>query len=542
MGSSVNAERMERNAINMKRFQKGVSFLLCACMLLGVSAFAEGTAAQPENTQAIEVTEAVASTAAELQDDTLLATVNGEEIKWSDIKAEYDEVVGEMGGYYDLTDLAIATQFRAIALQSWIIKAVLPMQQLKPLGLEPTAEETASLTTEAENIWKEAQDRYISENAELTETSTEEEKAKAQADADAYFLEMGYTRDSYIAKYVLVNTVGRVSTFVTQDITVTDADVEAEYQAKVTADKERFENDFAAFMEYNNSVDQMDQIAMMYGQPNTMEHSWYKPAGFRAVKHILLPVDEALMGRYNDLQSRLEEQMNAEAVAAEETPTEEAAATDAEATAAPDATPDPTEEPVTQADVDAAKADILASLADKIDEINQKIADGVPFEELITAYGVTADGQPSDPGMTVEPYKTSGYEVAAESKNYVGPFVEAAFSINNIGDVSAPYLTSYGVHIVKYIGDVAAGPVVMTADQRQARREALELEKKEDAYYAKVEEWQKAAKIEYTGVIPSMEELEKLAEEAAAEEAAAEVTAVPEEAVPESEPTAAPAQ
>ena len=39
-------------------------------------------------------------------------------------------------------------------------------------------------------------------------------------------------------------------------------------------------------------------------------------------------------------------------------------------------------------------------------------------------------------------------------------------SIDNVGGVSAPYLSSYGVHIVKYIGDVEGGPIPMTDEQR----------------------------------------------------------------------------
>ena len=71
------------------------------------------------------------------------------------------------------------------------------------------------------------------------------------------------------------------------------------------------------------------------------------------MKHILLPVDDELMKNYQDLQARLEEQVEA----AEDT--EDTVA--AEETAAADATAEPTAEPVTQEQVDEAKAAILAS-------------------------------------------------------------------------------------------------------------------------------------------------------------------------------------
>ena len=150
--------------------------------------------------------------------------------------------------------------------------------------------------------------------------------------------------------------------------------------------------------------------AALYGTSSNLDHAWYKPDGFRAVKHILLPVDSELMTTYTDLQARWEEQQEA-AQAAEESADEAAdttdTAADAEATAEPTATP----EPVTEEQVNEAKAAIFNSLADTIDEINQKIADGADFDELIATYGVNEDGTASDPGMTTEPYMTSGYEV-----------------------------------------------------------------------------------------------------------------------------------
>lgn len=46
---------------------------------------------------------------------------------------------------------------------------------------------------------------------------------------------------------------------------------------------------------------------------------------------------------------------------------------------------------MTEEQVNEAKAAIFNSLADTIDEINQKIADGTDFDELIATYGVNED-------------------------------------------------------------------------------------------------------------------------------------------------------
>ena len=307
----------------------------------------------------------------------------------------------------------------------------------------------------------------------------------------------------------------------TQDATVTDQEVEDMYQSLVAADKELYENDIAAYVEYNSYVDQMAMYAALYGTSSDLDYAWYKPEGFRAVKHILLPVDEELMSTYTDLQARWEEQQQA-AQAGEES-AEETTGTDE--TAEPTATP----EPVTEEQVNQAKAAIFNSLADTIDEINEKIAEGVDFDELIATYGVNEDGTASDPGMTTEPYKTSGYEVSSASTNYVPEFVEAAMSIDSVGGVSAPYLSSYGVHIVKYIGDVAGGPVAMTDEQREAKRQSLLTAKQSELYTSTLENWLAEAAITYSGVTPSISELE--AEQSTASEPVenVEATAVPAE-------------
>ena len=293
------------------------------------------------------------------------------------------------------------------------------------------------------------------------------------------------------------------------------------YQSLVAADKELYENDIAAYVEYNSYVDQMAMYAALYGTSSDLDYAWYKPEGFRAVKHILLPVDEELMSTYTDLQARWEEQQQA-AQAGEES-AEETTGTDE--TAEPTATP----EPVTEEQVNQAKAAIFNSLADTIDEINEKIAEGVDFDELIATYGVNEDGTASDPGMTTEPYKTSGYEVSSASTNYVPEFVEAAMSIDSVGGVSAPYLSSYGVHIVKYIGDVAGGPVAMTDEQREAKRQSLLTAKQSELYTSTLENWLAEAAITYSGVTPSISELE--AEQSTASEPVenAEATAAPAE-------------
>lgn len=475
--------------------KKILSLLLCLCLLFSAAALAEDTAA------------------AELQDTDVLATVNGTELTWADVAPVYDSLVSSYGNYYDLTDSANVELFRAVAMQNKINEVIM-QAKIAELGIALTDEEAAAAEEDAQSDWDNAISSYISQqHSDLTDESSQEDKDAANAEAVQYFNDLGYSPESLKENYKQYALYDKLEATIVQDVTVTDEEVEALYQELVESDRTLYENDIAAYVDYNNYVDQMATYAMYYGTDSSMDYAWYRPAGFRAVKHILLPVDDELMQTYQDLQARLEEQVES----ATEGDEESAAA--AEETADAEATAEPTEEPVTQEQVDEAKAAILASIADKIDEIYAKIEEGVDFDELIAEYGVNEDGTASDPGMTSEPYKTSGYEVSSASTNYVAPFVEAAFSVDNVGDVSAPYISSYGVHIVKYIADIPAGPIEMTAEQREAKRTELLTSKQNELYTATMDQWNQEADITYTGLTPSYADIE--AREAAAAEAAA---------------------
>jgi len=95
----------------------------------------------------------------------------------------------------------------------------------------------------------------------------------------------------------------------------------------------------------------------------------------------------------------------------------------------------------------------------------------------------------------------------------VTEFTEAAMSIDEVGGVSAPYLSTFGIHIVKYMSDVPAGPIEMTDVQRQAKYDSLLESKRSELYSATLESWLAESEVTYTGVVPSMNELEAFAAE-----------------------------
>ena len=452
----------------MKNLRKLAALLLCLCMMLGMTAVAEET---------VEVT------LPELTADTVVATLNGENLLWGAVEANYNSLVSQYSSYYDMSDPANVELFRAVAQENAIMEALLKQKAVE-LGLsELSAEEHATAEAAAQTDWSAAIDNYLAYYyPDLTAESAEADVAAAEAEAAQYYAEGGYDLDVLTAEYKKYMVLDKVQQLMIQDVTVTDEDVEGYYQELVAADKELYENDVAAYLAYNSQVDMMAMYAAMYGTASDMDYAWYKPEGFRAVRHILLLVDEELMNTYTDLQARFEEQ---QAGAEGETAT--------------------TEAPVTEEQVNEAKAAIFASLADKIEEINQKYVEGVDFDELISTYAVDQNGSATDPGMLSNPY----YEVSAASDTvYVKEFVEASMSIPEVGGISAPYLSSFGVHIVKYLHDIPGGPVEMTPEQRQAMSAELLSHKQNDAYSAQVEQWMSEASLTYAGVIIPLSELE----------------------------------
>ena len=159
-------------------------------------------------------------------------------------------------------------------------------------------------------------------------------------------------------------------------------------------------------------------------------------------------------------------------------------------------TPEPTQAPVTAEEIDAAKAAILASVQTTIDEINAKLAQGVSFEDLLTEYG-TDTGMVADRIPTAMRYPWRRTAMCRNSSPRPSPWMRSA-------TVSEPFISDYGVHIVKYVGDVPAGPVVLTDELKEQIRTTL-LDTKNNEM---LDAWHNAADIQYTGIVRSVEEIQ----------------------------------
>lgn len=437
----------------MKKFSHLLALLLAAmlCVVPALGALAEATDAPTEASEA---------------PTDVMATVNGVAVIRETMDAIAQNLLYTYSQYgYDTTDEAFLKQLDQLALE-YAIQFELIWQKATEWGMDQfTEEEAAALEAEATEQWTELVDTYVTYYGGLTDESTDEEKLAAQTSALAGLEAMGYTEE-LIRQDIRENAIyDRVQAEMVKDATVTDAEIQAAFDEKVKSDEAAYKEDIASY----------EYMTQYYGQT-----SYYVPEGYRGITHILLDVDDELLNNYQTLAASLEEQEEVE-------DTDEATATDVE------------EAPVTQADVDAAYAAILASVQPTIDEINAKLAAGTPFADLIREYG-------NDPGMESEPYATEGYSVHMDSIVWDPAFTKAAFSVNNVGDVAQPVVGSYGVHIVYYLRDVPAGPVALTDDIKADLQADLLTDKEYDLFDTTMATWRSEAVITYAEGVEPLEQ------------------------------------
>ena len=395
--------------------------------------------------------------------DDVLVTVGSYQLT----RAEYEGYLVTLQDYYasygyDVTEPSMALMLQQFALQTGVEYAVMD-QKLDELGLTLTEDEKEAARQTAKAEW----DATIQDGLAyygITEDSTEEERANVLVVVLSELEAMGYTEESYVADAVVFAGYDKLKAYATKDIVVTEEDVLAYYNTLVEADKALYENDAAAYE--NNQY--MNQMYMMYGMYDYVVDMYYKPHGYRLVTHILLPVDEELLVAYVDLQALYEEQQNILEEGGEVTG-----------------------DLVTEEEIENARLAILASVQPTVDEINQKMAEGATFAELIPLYT-------TDPGMMDEASIAAGYEVHMDSTNWVIPFRDQAFTVSNIGDVTAPVVTDYGVHIIQYVADVPGGPVELTEEMQAYFYDFLLTTAQNDAYNQAIAQWVEEADIVYS--------------------------------------------
>ena len=118
--------------------------------------------------------------------------------------------------------------------------------------------------------------------------------------------------------------------------------------------------------------------------------------------------------------------------------------------------------------VGATADEKLQNVQPTVDAINTRLADGESFQTLMAEYSIDAN-------FDDEAFMATGYQVHKDSVIWEDAFVAAAFSAEMAepGDVSRPFASDIGVHILYYLCDSPAGAVELTEDVHTALASAI---------------------------------------------------------------------
>ncbi len=374
---------------------------------------------------------------------------------------EYQQYLYETqyGVALDIEDPEIISQEQDIVLDALTRQAVVDQKLEREGYLDLSDEELAQAEQMADATYQNYVNSFVTGFFADSDLSDEEKFAQAEE----MMLATGEypTREELLVEEKLIMAEEKLYNETVAGVTVDEAEVVAAYdQCVATA-----QTDYQAQPQY---------FDMDVSDGRTI---FYYPAGYRYVKHILFsitPEDQAKLdevdGKIADKQQEISSVQMAidagegvlEDLLAEQQRLEEELA-------------------ALQQEREALLEAAYAALKPTVEEVQGRLAQGEDFDALMAEYG-------SDPGMMSEPAKTTGYLVGHATTNYVQPFKEGAMALTQVGEVSAPVKTSFGVHLIQYTSDVVEGPVAYESVRAELEAELLS-EKQSTVYYNAQQAW-----------------------------------------------------
>ena len=448
---------------------------LVVAMLMALSAVAMAETANGADLQAqldvanarIAVLEAMIEKYQPVYESQVVAEYGEDGVIWlKDAQAQYEAFaaqVAQMGMSID----TIADRVKPSILESLVREAVVD-GKAKELGLADLSEETLA---ELRALAEEDLETYINYNRSyfVKEEMSDEEAREVTVQGLA---DNGITVDALLEHRVDAYVDEQLHNYVTKDVAIDEADVQAEYEKMIEADQKDYtDNDDAYIRALNGNA----TIA-------------WNPEGYRGVKHVLVKFNDEQSAKYRELNSSLNSlQSELDAL--------DAPADDAEA-AEPEAGEDEAEAPRSREEIQTEMREVgvaiealYSELMPRAQEVIDAFNAGTDFDELIAQYG-------EDPGMTTEPNASRGYAVSANSTAYDDAFTQGAMSIAEPGQISDMVRSSFGIHIIYYLNDITPGTVPLESIREAVETDAL-ADKISQTFEDQVQVWMTEANVVY---------------------------------------------
>ncbi len=372
----------------------------------------------------------------------VIVDVNGETVTKAVIHAAVDNQISMYEYYnqlysssYGISDLYSTDEDTVAAdVISAYVNQLVCQQKAKELGLyEMTEEEQAEVDASGKENYDSFIESVISNYMPGSALEGDELTAAAEkyvADNQVTTVDGRSTLADFVAAAADSKALEKLDAYMIKDVTVSDEEIQADFDAKVESAKADYEADHNA---YGTAVNNGSTV-------------YYAPAGYRMVKHILIAVsdeDSTLTTEKQTAltaaQTDLDDAQNALDTAAEDADKTALQAALEEAQKAVDEA---------QAAYDETKAAGLANAKAKADALYVQLTqEGADFDALLAEN----NGDPGQPD--------AGYAICEGFTSFVESFTNGALALEKVGDVSEPVESDYGYHIIKYVSDVAEGPV-----------------------------------------------------------------------------------
>ncbi len=349
--------------------------------------------------------------------DAVVATVDGENIyKW-----EFDILYDQQAPYFEAQrgiDLTSPKNFEARdtfaqGLVENLTGEKACLQEATKLGLDKLSEDELA-AAEAEYLQFREQNlatlmqTYASDPDPAARAEEALEQTMKEKNLDEEKLKMNIRNNMILEKLFLQ---------LAENQNIPESELRAEYEEILASNKASYE-----------------EQPQLYGQQATGIVAFI-PEGYIRIKHVLVGYGDEELARLQQEQNNVDQLMALWASFAVQEGETSASAEKA-------AREYGLAEEALKAKLDAHYAELLPIA----EEVYAKAAAGEDFDALIEQYN-------TDGGMKILPGRRDGYYMHAYS-NFVDEFKEAAFALENVGDISEPVMSFYGYHIIKLLEKV----------------------------------------------------------------------------------------